>query len=80
MKATVDQFNAVSLRVISTILTCTESKTSGPNMRGKYISQWINVAQVNYMGFLHCHVLYYLVDNLIGVKKKLSKKHCLKSE
>ena len=47
MKATVDQFNAVSLRVISTILTCTESKTSGPNMRGKYISQWINVAQVN---------------------------------
>ncbi|RMX60165.1 hypothetical protein pdam_00010093, partial [Pocillopora damicornis] len=45
VKATVDQFNAVSLRVISTILTCTESKTSGPNMRGKYISQWINVAQ-----------------------------------
>lgn len=45
VKATVDQFNAVSLRVISTILTCTESKTSGPNMRGKYITRWINVAQ-----------------------------------
>ena len=41
-----DQFNAVSLRVISSILTCTESKSSGPNMRGKYIARWINVAQV----------------------------------
>lgn len=41
-----DQFNAVSLRVISSILTCTESKSSGPNMRGKYIARWIIVAQV----------------------------------
>ncbi|KAL9988919.1 hypothetical protein ACROYT_G003414 [Oculina patagonica] len=45
VKATVDQFNAVSLRVISSILTCSNSKTSGPNTRGKYIARWINVAQ-----------------------------------
>lgn len=41
-----DQFNAVSLRVISSILTCSDSKSSGPNTRGKYIARWINVAQV----------------------------------
>ncbi|KAJ7334566.1 hypothetical protein OS493_014890 [Desmophyllum pertusum] len=43
--ATVDQFNAVSLRVISSILACSQSKTSGPTTRGKYIARWINVAQ-----------------------------------
>ena len=46
VKATVDQFNAVSLRVISSILTSSSSKTSGPNTRGKYICWWISVAQV----------------------------------
>lgn len=45
VKATVDQFNAVSLRVTSSILTSTSSKSSGPNTRGKYISWWIRVAQ-----------------------------------
>lgn len=45
-----DQFNAVSLRVISSILTCSNSKTSGPNTRGKYIARWINVAQVRLVG------------------------------
>lgn len=45
VKATVDQFNAVSLRVISSILTSSSSKTSGPNTRGKYICWWISVAQ-----------------------------------
>lgn len=46
VKATVAQFNAVSLRVISSILTSSSSKTSGPNTRGKYICWWISVAQV----------------------------------
>lgn len=45
VKATVDQFNAVSLRVTSSILTCSSSKSSGANTRGKYISWWISVAQ-----------------------------------
>ena len=30
------------------------------------------------MGFLHCPVLYYLVDNLIGVKKKVIQETLLK--
>lgn len=45
VKATVDQFNAVSLRVTSSILTSSRSKSSGANTRGKYISWWISVAQ-----------------------------------
>ena len=46
VKATVDQFNAVSLRVTSSILASSRSKSSGANMRGKLISWWISVAQV----------------------------------
>lgn len=45
VKATVDQFNAVSLRVTSSILASSRSKSSGANMRGKLISWWISVAQ-----------------------------------
>lgn len=67
MKATVNQFNAVSLRVISTILTCSESKTSGPNTRGKYIARWINVAQVRLRGDKYsrgvfCDLFYCSLD------------------
>lgn len=64
VKATVDQFNAVSLRVTSTILTCSSSKSSGPNTRGKYISWWISVAQVRLQAFL-----------LSSVKKVFIRKH-----
>lgn len=41
--ATVNQFNAVSLRVISTVLSDVSLK---PVMRAKIISKWINIAQV----------------------------------
>ena len=42
--ATVNQFNAVSFRVISTILTEPDLKYSE---RGKIIAAWIDVAQVS---------------------------------
>ena len=42
--ATVEQFNAVSYRVISTILIALDTK---PQHRAKVISKWIDIAQVN---------------------------------
>lgn len=41
--ATVDQFNAVSLRVISTVLMDVEMKLAP---RARIISKWIEIAQV----------------------------------
>lgn len=41
--ATVDQFNAVSFRVQSTILVDTELK---PSQRARLIVKWIDIAQV----------------------------------
>ena len=41
--ATVEQFNAVSYRVISTILIALDTK---PQHRAKVISKWIDIAQV----------------------------------
>ncbi|EDO38197.1 predicted protein, partial [Nematostella vectensis] len=43
VQATVDQFNAVSLKVLSSILRTPENKS--PAQRGRYINQWINIAQ-----------------------------------
>ena len=43
MVATVEQFNAVSYRVISTILIALDTK---PQHRAKVISKWIDIAQV----------------------------------
>ncbi|XP_048587544.1 ral guanine nucleotide dissociation stimulator [Nematostella vectensis] len=43
VQATVDQFNAVSLKVLSSILKTPENKS--PAQRGRYINQWINIAQ-----------------------------------
>ena len=42
--ATIEQFNAVSYRVISTVLMPTEAK---PQHRAKVITKWIDIAQVN---------------------------------
>lgn len=42
--ATVEQFNAVSFRVQSTILVDTELK---PSQRAKLITKWIDIAQVS---------------------------------
>lgn len=44
--ATVDQFNAVSFRVQSTILVDTELK---PSQRARLIVKWIDIAQVRGM-------------------------------
>ena len=41
--ATIEQFNAVSYRVISTVLMPTEAK---PQHRAKVITKWIDIAQV----------------------------------
>ena len=43
MVATVEQFNAVSYRVISTVLMTVEAK---PQHRAKVIVKWIDIAQV----------------------------------
>ena len=42
--ATIEQFNAVSYRVISTVLMPTEAK---PQHRAKVITKWIDIAQVS---------------------------------
>lgn len=43
--ATINQFNAVSLRVISTILCDSLLKSA---MRARIITKWINIAQVSF--------------------------------
>ena len=45
MAATVEQFNAVSYRVISTILVGTTEPRSH-QLRAKIITKWIDIAQV----------------------------------
>ena len=42
--ATIEQFNAVSYRVISTVLMEPDAKSSS---RAKVISKWVDIAQVN---------------------------------
>lgn len=50
--ATISQFNAVSFRVMSTILMNSDSK---PTERAKIISTWIDIAQViTFVVFIKC--------------------------
>ena len=51
--ATIEQFNAVSYRVISTVLMATETK---PQHRAKVITKWIDVAQV---GYIHASIVLF---------------------
>ena len=44
VKATIDQFNAVSFRVLSTVLSDIELR---PVQRAKIIARWIEIAQVS---------------------------------
>ena len=56
--ATVEQFNAVSYRVISTVLMEPEAKSSS---RAKVIAKWIDIAQVSIKRFVlksWCHIHY----------------------
>ena len=56
---TVDQFNAVSFRVISTVLMDVEMKISS---RARLISKWIDVAQVDTRVLLFCSVLMMTIS------------------
>ena len=49
IKLTVDQFNAVSLKVISTILNARDAKTREftTTARAKAISNWVDIAMVS---------------------------------
>lgn len=53
--ATVEQFNAVSFRVQSTILVDTELK---PSQRARLITKWIDIAQVNDLNSMIIILLY----------------------
>ena len=46
--ATIEQFNAVSYRVISTVLMEPDAKSSS---RAKVISKWVDIAQVSNLNF-----------------------------
>ena len=62
--ATIEQFNAVSYRVISTVLMEPDAKSSS---RAKVISKWVDIAQVsklvhsNFPPFLKLALLCYLL-------------------
>ena len=53
--ATIDQFNAVSYRVISTVLIDSEAKAS---QRARVIAAWVDVAQVGHI--LSSHLTLHL--------------------
>lgn len=50
--ATVDQFNAISFRVIATIL---KSPLMMAGERAEVVEKWIDVAQVETYGICLCH-------------------------
>ncbi len=48
VQATVEQFNALSGRVVSTILL---DQAATIQMRAKYLDKWIRIAQVNIINY-----------------------------